>query len=96
MYTHVMMQIQFALFNHFTAPACKMSGLKDAQTCFQTMYFLVLYHLFSMLCALMKVLSHASVKKKTKKLKGFKFHAFYGSFSNDIMAVKGLKNKFLF
>ena len=28
--------------NPFTAPACKISGLKDAQTCLQTVYFPVL------------------------------------------------------
>ena len=38
----------------------------------------------------MKILSHASAKKKTKRIKGFKFRTFM-SFSNDIMAVKGLK-----
>ena len=34
------------LINPFTAPACKISGLKDAQTCLQTVYFLVLYHIY--------------------------------------------------
>ena len=29
-------------FNPFTAPACKISGLKDARTCLQTQYFPVL------------------------------------------------------
>ena len=38
----------------------------------------------------MKSLSQASAKKKTKRLKDLKFGTFYGSFSNDIMAVKGL------
>ena len=37
-------------------------------------------HLLSMLCVLMAILSHASVKKKTKKLKGFKIHTFTGCF----------------
>ena len=31
-----------------------------------------------MLCVLMKILSHASKKKKTKRLKGFKFRTFMG------------------
>ena len=31
-----------------------------------------------MLCVLMKILSHACVKKKTKRLKGFQFRAFMG------------------
>ena len=41
----------------------------------------------------MEILSHASVKKKTKRLKGFNFHTFYGWFSNDIMAVEGLRER---
>ena len=40
----------------------------------------------------MEILSHASAKKKTKRLKVFKFRLFRGSFSNDIMAVKGLSS----
>ena len=44
-----------------------------------------------MLCVLVKILSHASGKKKTKRLTDFKFCNFIGSFSGDIMAVKGLK-----
>ena len=46
----------------------------------------------------MEILSHASAKMKAKRLTGFKFCRFYESFSNDIMAVKGLiglKGKFL-
>ena len=43
----------------------------------------------------MEILSHASAKKeeeKTKRLKDFKFRTFMGqSFSDDIMAVKGLR-----
>ena len=35
-------------------------------------------HLFSTLCILMKVLSHASAKKKTKRLKGLKLCALMG------------------
>ena len=54
---------------------------------------------FSMLCVLMEILSRASAKKKkkrkkkekNKRFKGFKFLHFYDSFSNDIMAVKGLR-----
>ena len=55
-------------------------------------------NLFSTLCILMEILSHASAKMKAKRLTGFKFRRFYESFSNDIMAVKGLiglKGKFL-
>ena len=52
-------------------------------------------HLLSMLCVVMKVLSHASPKKKTKKVKGFKFRTFMGAwFSDNIMAVMGLGSTF--
>ena len=46
-------------------------------------------NLFSSLCILMEILSHASAKMKAKRLTGFKFRRFYESFSND-MAEKGL------
>ena len=46
--------------------------------------------LMSMLCVLMKILRHVSAKKKTKRLKNSKFRTFLGSFSINIMAVKGL------
>ena len=49
-------------------------------------------HLLSMLCVLIKFLSHASAKKKTKRLKGSKFRS-YLSFSSDITAVKGLRQQ---
>ena len=67
-----------------------MSGLNDARTRLQTVYFPVLSRLFSVLCILMKIFSHASGKKKGEKAYGFKISQFYDSFSNDIMAVKGL------
>ena len=35
--------------------------------------------------------SYASAKKKNKKAYEFKISHFHGSFSNDIIAVKGLK-----
>ena len=44
-----------------------------------------------MLCGLIKILLHASAKKKTERLKGFKFRTFNGRFSSDIIAVKGLR-----
>ena len=43
-------------------------------------------HLFSMQCVLMKILSHAGAKKKTKRLTILHF---CWSFSSDIVAVKG-------
>ena len=38
----------------------------------------------------MKLLSHASAKKKEKRLKGFPVSHFHLSCLNDVMAVKGL------
>ena len=35
-------------------------------------------------------------KKETKRLKGFRIVHFYGSFSNDILAVKGLITLMIF
>ena len=70
-----------ACINTFTAPVCKISRLKDARTCLQTVYFSgPSASLLSMLCILVKIISHARVKKKTKRLKGFKFHTFIGHF----------------
>ena len=44
-----------------------------------------------MLYILTKVLSHASAKRKTERLQGFKMILhFYWSFSSHLMAVKGL------
>ena len=63
-------------FNPFTAAACEISGLKDAGTCLQTVCFPVLLHLLLILCVLTKVLPHAGAKKKTERLKGFKFRTF--------------------
>ena len=71
--------------NPFTARACNISGLKDAGTRLQACYIPVkhvifrssmLYsgpvtHLLSVLCVLMKILSHASAKRKTKGLTVF-------------------------
>ena len=37
-------------------------------------------HLLSVLCVSVKILSHASAKKKTKRLKDFKFRTFIGGF----------------
>ena len=60
--------------NPFTAPDCKISGLKEPQTRLKNRIFSgPVTHLLSMLSVLMKVLSHACVKKKTKRFKVFKF-----------------------
>ena len=52
--------------NPFTAPACKISGLKDARN---SILSGPIAHLPSALCVLMKTLSHAGAKEKAKSLK---------------------------
>ena len=56
--------ISAKILNPFTAPACKMSGLKDARTRQQTVYLFscTITHLLSVLCVLIKLPSHASAK----------------------------------
>ena len=67
--------------NPITAPACKISGLKDARTRLKNSIFSgPITHLLSMLCVVIKVLSHASAKRKQNGLKGFKFPTFIGHF----------------
>ena len=59
---------QFCLpINPFIVPACKISGLKHA--CKQ--YISRSYFVFLMLRILMKILSHAGVKKKRLKVSNF-------------------------
>ena len=58
------------LFNPFIAPTCKISGLKDVRTRLQNSKFSSpVTLLLSILCAVMKVLSHASAKRKRKGLR---------------------------
>ena len=47
-------------------------------------------NLISILCVLMKFLSHINAKSKTKRTNNFKFRTFNIPFSSNIMAVKGL------
>ena len=82
-----------AAINPFTAPSCKISGLKNARKRPKNSIFSVLItDLFSVLCVLIKILSHASAKKRPKGLKGLKFRTFI-SFSSDIMADKRLSER---
>ena len=46
-------------------------------------------------CALMKILSRVSPKKKDRKAKGFQISDFNWLFSSDIMTVKGLNQNLL-
>ena len=53
------------------------SGLKDVRTRLQSVHFPLLLHQLSMLCVFItsKVFSHASAKKATKRLKGFRLRS---------------------
>ena len=52
-----------AHLNHFTAPACKISGLTDAQTPLKNSVCSgPITHLLSVLCVWMKIFSHANAK----------------------------------
>ena len=63
----------------FTAPACKISGLKEARMHLQTVFSGPIAYLLSVLHGLMKILSHSGATKKTKRFKGFKFGTFIGA-----------------
>ena len=70
--------IMVVRFNPFTVLDCKIFGLKDARMHPQTVYSGPITHLPSMLCTLMKILSHGSAgkKKRKKKANGFQISAF--------------------
>ena len=61
------------IFNPFTAFCLQTFWAESARTSLQTVYF---SHLLSILCALMEIFLHASVKNK----KGYKFCTFNGHF----------------
>ena len=66
--THTtMVPKEYRAINPFTAPACRFSGLNDARTRRQTVCFPVIWHLFSVLCVLMKIVSPAGSIRKTRK-----------------------------
>ena len=52
--------------------------------------WILFYNNVSMRCVSKKILSHASAKKKTEIVTGFKFCTFIGRLWSDILAVKGL------
>ena len=67
--------------NPLTAPACQISGLKDARTRLQTVYFPVLYHIYFQCYAFWgNPFRSLCKRKKAKRLKGFKFGTFIGRF----------------
>ena len=62
------------LLNPFTAPVCKISEPKIAQTLLLKVYFWgSITNIISILCVSIKILSHIIAKKKTKKLKDSNF-----------------------
>ena len=68
------------VINPFTAPACtifRVERCTDRGTC---KFSGPVTHLLSTLSVLMKVLSRASAKRKTERLKGFKFLTITGRF----------------
>ena len=69
------------VINPFTAPACNFFGPAHARTPLKNSIFSdPITHLLSVQCFLMKIFSHASSKKKTKRLNGMKFRSFIGRF----------------
>ena len=66
--------------NPFTAPACKISGLKDARTHLQTVYFPVLWRCATCFDGNPFTYNYASAKKENKNLTGFRFRSFIGRF----------------
>ena len=85
----VLMSACMAQFNPFTAPVCKISGLKDARTRLGTEYFPVTAT-FSAI-HFDKKSFHVPVRERKQKSLRVKFRrgAIFGP-SRDIMAVKGL------
>ena len=74
MATHV----RSVIFNPFTALAYTVSGKKDhcMHAPENSIFSGPTAHLLFMQCILVKILSNAGVKKKTKRPKGFKFGTF--------------------
>jgi len=70
-------------FNPFTAPTCKISGMNDERTRLQSLFSgpKICFQCFAFWC---------QCEKEDKQAEGFQISHFYGSFSNDIMAVKWL------
>ena len=69
--------------NLFTAPACKMSGLKATRAFKQ--YTFKSFNTFTLSAVRFNAFSHASAKKIQK---GFQNSHFYWSFSSDITVSK--------
>ena len=63
-------------FNSFAAHSVNFRGLLCTDAPSDSVFSGPVTHLLLMLCVLMKILSHASAKTKTKRLKGFKFRTF--------------------
>ena len=77
-------------FNPFTAPACTISGLKGARMSLKNSLVSGLRtNLFSVLWVLMKTLSHAGAKKKTKRFQHFRLCTFIGCFQVTLWQWRG-------
>ena len=70
------------MFNPYTAAACKVSGLKDARTRPETVYFSVRYHIYFRCYHFYENPPHMRVRKKKKKrdLKVLNFALLLGVF----------------
>ena len=62
--------------NPFTAPACKISGLKDVRSRLLTVYFFRSYNVYFQCCVSITILSQDSAKNKAKTVQSFKFCTF--------------------
>ena len=78
------------MFNPFTAPACKISGLKDARTRLQTVPYFRSYTPAFNAVRFDNNPFTCQCETEDKKAKGFRILFFYWSFSSKILAVKGL------
>ena len=76
--------------NPFTAPACKISRLKDARTRLQTVIFRS-YNIYCQCYAFWWKSFRVPAQKERQKGLQFQILRIDVSFSNNIMAVKGLK-----
>ena len=81
---------KWAIISPFTAPACNISGLKDARTRLQTVYFPVLNTSTFNAVRFDENPFKCQYEKENKKAEGFHISHFYWSFSSENMAVKGL------
>ena len=61
----------------FTAPACQIFRLEDADTPANSIFSSPVADFLSVLCVLTEILSHASVKKEDRNADGLQISLFY-------------------